>query len=63
MAFSSNGEGNLTVVQRDGPDQYSVAETVPTQRGARTMALDEKTHKIFLPTAEYEPARPPGTHR
>jgi len=59
LAFSSNGEGNLTVVQRDGPDQYSVAETVPTQRGARTMALDAKTHKVFLSAAEFEPAPAP----
>lgn len=55
LAFSSNGEGTLTVVRQDGPSQYSVLEQVPTRRGARTMALDPTTHRIYLPTAEYGP--------
>ncbi len=56
LAFSSNGgDGTLTVVGRDG-DTYKVMETVPTERGARTMAVDVATHRIFLPTAEFEPA-------
>jgi hypothetical protein len=56
LAFSSNGEGTLTVVRATGRDEYSVAETVPTARGARTMALDTKTHKIYLSTADFGPA-------
>jgi DNA-binding beta-propeller fold protein YncE len=56
LAFSSNGEGTLTVVRQDGPDQYTVLEQAPTKRGARTMALDPMTHRIYLPTAEYGPA-------
>ena len=55
MAFSSNGEGTLTVVREDSGDKYSVAENVTTQRGARTMALDTKTHKVYLATAQYGP--------
>src|ERR1043166_154640 len=47
LAFSSNGEGTLTVVHEDGPDRFSVLENATTQRGARTMALDQKTHHIF----------------
>jgi DNA-binding beta-propeller fold protein YncE len=56
LAFSSNGEGTLTVIHEDSPEKFSVVENVPTQRGARTMALDPKTHRIFLVTAEYGPA-------
>jgi hypothetical protein len=54
LAFSSNGEGTLTVVRELLPGKFYV-ETVPTQRGARTMAIDTKTHKIYLPTAEFAP--------
>jgi YVTN family beta-propeller protein len=56
LAFSSNGEGTLTVVRATGEDKYSVAQTVPTAKGARTMALDTKTHKIYLSTADFGPA-------
>jgi DNA-binding beta-propeller fold protein YncE len=56
LAFSSNGEGTLTVVRRAGDDEYTAAETVPTAKGARTMALDTKTHKIYLATADFGPA-------
>lgn len=55
LAFASNGEGTLTVVREDGPDSFRVVENAVTQRGARTMALDEKTHRIFLATAEFGP--------
>jgi DNA-binding beta-propeller fold protein YncE len=53
FAFSSNGEGTLTVVHEDSADKYSVVDTVPTQVRARTMALDTKTHQVFLVTAEF----------
>jgi DNA-binding beta-propeller fold protein YncE len=56
LAFSSNGEGTLTVVRQEGPDRYTVLEQVPTKRGARTMALDPSSHRIYLPAAEYGPA-------
>jgi len=59
LAFSSNGEGTLTVVRAGDGDNYSVAENVSTAKGARTMALDEKTHTIYLPTAEFGPAPQP----
>jgi DNA-binding beta-propeller fold protein YncE len=60
LAFSSNGDGTLTVIKEAGKDNYLVAETVKTAQGARTMALDEKTHKIYLPTASFGSA-PPAT--
>jgi DNA-binding beta-propeller fold protein YncE len=54
--FSSNGEsGTLTVVHEDAPDKYSVVENVPTEKGARTMSLDLKTHTFYLPAAEMIP--------
>jgi len=54
FAFSSNGEsGTLTVVHEDSADRFSVVEDVPTQAHARTMALDPKTHEVFLVTAEF----------
>jgi DNA-binding beta-propeller fold protein YncE len=59
LAFSSNGEGTLTVVHEDSPGKFTPVASVPTQRGARTMALDLKTHDIFLVTAEFGPAPAP----
>jgi DNA-binding beta-propeller fold protein YncE len=56
LAFSSNGDGTLTVVRQVSKDSYKVLENVPTTKGARTMALDPKTHKIYLSTASYGPA-------
>ena len=59
LAFASCGEGVLTVVHEDSPDKFSVAESVPTQRGARTMALDNKTHQVYTVTAKFGTAPPP----
>ena len=56
--FASCGDGNLTVIHEDSPDKYTVVENVPTKRTARTLGLDLKTHKIFLPIAEFEPPAP-----
>jgi len=55
FAFSSNGEGTLTVVHEDSPDKFSVVDTVATQVRARTMALDTKTHQVFTVTAQFGP--------
>jgi len=52
LIFNSNGEGTITVIRQDGPDKYSIAETVKTLPRAKTMALDPKTHQLFLSTAE-----------
>ncbi|MEI6576367.1 MAG: YncE family protein [Bacteroidota bacterium] len=59
LIYSSNGEGTLTVIAEESANSYKVIETLPTQVGARTIALDYKTHKIYLPTAEYGPAPEP----
>jgi DNA-binding beta-propeller fold protein YncE len=55
LAFASTGEGTLTVVHEDSPDKFTVVENVPTKKSARTMALDLKTHNIFLPAADFDP--------
>ncbi len=60
LAFSSNGEGTLTVVREESPEQFSRIEDVVTRRGARTLALDEKTHRIYTVTARFGPPPPPS---
>jgi len=54
-AYSSNGDGSVTVVQEVTPNEFKVVETIPTQRGARTIAINTKTHRLYLPTAEFGP--------
>jgi DNA-binding beta-propeller fold protein YncE len=66
LVFSSNGDGTVTVVHQDGPDKYKVVETIKTRPGSKTMALDPKTHRLFIPGADFKPGgvRPtmvPGT--
>lgn len=58
LAFASCGEGVLTVVKEDSPGKFS-AENVPTQQGARTLALDAKTHNVFVVTAKFGPPPAP----
>ena len=53
LAFASCGEGVLTVVREESLDKFSVAESVLTQQGARTMALDSKTHNVYVVTARF----------
>ena len=52
LIFNSNGEGTITVIHQDSPDKYSLVETVKTAPRAKTMALDPKTHQLFLSTVE-----------
>jgi len=58
-AFASNGDGTLTVVHEDDAKTFTVLENAATARGARTMALDPKTHLVYLPAAKYEDAPEP----
>ena len=61
-AFSSNGDGTMTVVQEVNANTFKVLENVKTERGARTITLDKKTHHIYLPTAKLAlRLRPPKT--
>lgn len=60
LVFSSNGRsGTLTVVHEDNPDHYRVLANVPTQKSARTMALDQATGHVFLSAAEFGPRPKP----
>jgi DNA-binding beta-propeller fold protein YncE len=52
LVFNSNGEGTVTVIRQGGPDTYSVVDNVKTLPRAKTMALDAKTHRLFLSTAQ-----------
>ena len=61
-AYSSNGEGTITVVHEENSNSFKVLETITTQLGARTITIDKTTHHLYLPTAEYESA-PSGTNR
>jgi|HubBroStandDraft_4_1064222.scaffolds.fasta_scaffold10765_6 YVTN family beta-propeller protein len=57
LAFASAGDGTITVIKEDSPDKFSVAQTLTTQKGARTMAVDEKTHELFTVTANVSGTR------
>jgi DNA-binding beta-propeller fold protein YncE len=59
LAFASCHDGKLTVIREESPDKFSVAETVTTQEGARTMTLDPKTHNVFTVTAKFGPRPAP----
>jgi YVTN family beta-propeller protein len=64
MAFSPNGaDGTLTIIHEETPDKFSVVQTLRTQKGARTVTLDPKTHKVFLITAEFGPPPAPTAER
>ena len=54
FAFASCGDGTTTITHEDSPDKLTVVQTLTTERGARTMAIDPKTHKIYLPSAKFE---------
>jgi YVTN family beta-propeller protein len=52
-AYSSNGDGTMSVVQEENENTFKILENVETQKGARTITLDKSTHKIYLSAAEY----------
>ena len=55
LAFSSNGSGTVTIAREESPTRLNVVQTLQTQTSARTMALDPKTHKIYLAAAMFQP--------
>jgi DNA-binding beta-propeller fold protein YncE len=62
LVFSSNGEdGTLSVIHEDSADRYTVLGNLSTQRSARTLALDARSHRLFLAAAEFEPL--PANHQ
>src|SRR5262249_11051716 len=62
LAFASCGDGTVTIAHEDSPDKLTVVQTLKTERGAKTMTLDPKTHKIYLASAKFE-APAPGQRR
>ncbi len=54
LVFTSNGEGTVTVVKEVLANEFKVIDNVPTKKGARTICIDVSTHKLYLPTADFE---------
>lgn len=61
LIFSSNGDGTLTIAQELSSGNFKVIDTVITQRGSRTMAIDPKTHRIYLPAAQFSEPKESAT--
>src|SRR3954470_14688344 len=59
LAFASCGDGTTTIAKEEG-DKLTTVQTLKTERSARTMAVDPKTHRIYLPSAQFEPAATPA---
>ena len=59
MVYSSCGDGTVTVVHQDTADKYQVVDTIKTRPGSKTLALDAKTHRLFVPAAEFKAAAAP----
>jgi DNA-binding beta-propeller fold protein YncE len=60
LAFASCGDGTTTIAKEEAPDKLTTVQTLKTERSARTMALDPKTHRIYLPSAQFEPPATPS---
>ena len=60
LVFASCGDGTTTIAKEETPDKLTVVQTLKTERGARTMAIDPKTHRIYLPTAQFQPPPSPS---
>ena len=60
LAFASCGEGITTIAKEETPDKLTVVQTLKTAPRARTMALDPQTHRIYLPTAQFQPPPTPA---
>lgn len=60
LAFASCGDGTLTIAREQTPGKLTVVQTLETAKGARTMALDPKTHDVYVATAQFEPAPEPA---
>ena len=61
LIYTSNGEGTMTVIKEVSKDKFVVAATMPTKKSARTITVDETTHKIYLPAADLEAAPSDGS--
>ncbi len=59
LVISTSGDGTMTVIHEDAPDKYHIVKTIETQKRSRTLALDKKTHRLFLPAAQFTTAPVP----
>ncbi len=60
LVFASCGEGVTTIAKEETPEKLTVVQSLETERGARTIALDPATHRIYLPSAKFQPAPSPS---
>ncbi|MEY2519914.1 MAG: hypothetical protein QOF24_1673 [Verrucomicrobiota bacterium] len=60
LAFASCGEGVTTIAKEETPDKLTVVQTLKTEPRARTMEVDPRTHRIYLPCAQFQPAPSPS---
>jgi len=60
QVISSTGDGALTIIAQDDPDHYQIVQTLATPKGSKTFGLDAKTHKLFVPAADFGPAQRPS---
>ena len=58
LAYSSNNGGNISVIRELSANKFEFVENIPTEKGARTIAVDTYTHKLYLPTAQLKPVEP-----
>ena len=63
LAFASCGDGTVTIAHEDSPDKLTVVQTLKTEPRARTMALDTKTHRIYLASGKFEAQTGDGGQR
>jgi len=56
--YSSNGDGTLTIIKEHSPNEFAVIENLKTREGARTNAVDQVSHAVYLPTGEFLPKQP-----
>ena len=61
LAFASCGEGVVTIAKEEAPEKLTPVQTLTTERGARTIALDPQTHRIYLPSAKFQPPPSPSS--
>lgn len=57
-AISAENGGTMTFIKENSPTSFEVEQTLPTMKGAKTLALDTKTNHIFTMAAEFAPAPP-----
>src|SRR6476619_258625 len=60
LVFASCGEGVTNIVKEETPEKLRAVQTLKTERGARTMAIDPQTHQIYLPSAQFQPPPSPS---